>query len=309
MRTSPASASENKSYHKHDQPDKLKSKTGTLTKVLRVMIPLSDNIPSRSVPVVNYALIGICLVVFLAQVGESPEAPSLVERFGMIPSRITDPEKPVDIVVGVQRVMTPRGIQYQEVRRPAAPPAVPAVLTLLTCIFLHGGWMHFLGNMLFLHIFGDNVEDRFGHIGYLAFYALCGTLASLAHLWSAPGSTIPTVGASGAIAGVMGAYFVWYPRAHVRAIVPIFFFLHLVEVPAPIFLGVWFLLQFFQGTMSIDGTEAAGVAWWAHIGGFVCGLLIAKLMGRTRVLRPANTVRRRPFHGNYTYRDIRRGPW
>ncbi len=159
---------------------------------------------------------------------------------------------------------------------------MPPLLTILTCIFLHGGWMHFLGNMWFLYIFGDNVEDRFGHGGFLAFYLGCGVAASVAHLLTNPTSGVPTVGASGAIAGVMGAYFFLYPRAVVLTLIPIFVFLHLIVVPAWVFLGVWFLIQLFKGTVSVG----AGVAWWAHIGGFAVGFLVSWALHVAGALRP-----------------------
>jgi membrane associated rhomboid family serine protease len=254
------------------------------------MIPLRDNIPSRSTPIVNYTMVALCGLVFLAQQGDRPERPSLVERFGMIPARISRPDEPIEIVVDAQQVWTPAGIQVQVTRRTAAPSAVPPLLTLLTCIFLHGGWMHFLGNMWFLFIFGDNVEDRCGHVGYLLFYLGCGVAASLAHYLAGPESTIPTIGASGAIAGVMGAYFVSYPRAMVQTLVPLFIIWEILVLPAPLFLGIWFLLQFFQGTLSAGGVAAGGVAWWAHIGGFVVGAAVALLLGHQQWLRPKNPV-------------------
>jgi hypothetical protein len=159
-------------------------------------------------------------------------------------------------------------------------------LTLLTCIFLHGGWMHFLGNMWFLFIFGDNVEDRIGHSGYLLFYLFSGVAASGAHLLSNPASDVPTIGASGAIASVMGAYFLLYPRALVLSLIPIVFFFHIVVLPAPVFLGVWFLLQFFQGLGSVGSVQTTGVAWWAHIGGFVFGFLVAAVLRTVGETRP-----------------------
>ena len=163
------------------------------------MIPLRDNIPTRTAPFVNYSLIGICAVVFLAQLSTPADEPTLVEKYGMIPARISNPDEPVEIPVDVQIVMTDRGPQQKLVLREAAPSAVPPLLTMLTCVFLHGGWMHFLGNMWFLHIFGDNVEDRFGHVVYLVFYLACGVAASLSHYLTESGSPVPTIGASGAM--------------------------------------------------------------------------------------------------------------
>jgi membrane associated rhomboid family serine protease len=277
-----------------------------------IVIPLRDNIPSRSFPFVNYAMIAICALVFFAQLRETPGEPSLVEKYGMIPARVLHPDRPVEVPdvrerTVERRIRTPFGtevvpVKEQEVvMRPAAPAAVPAVLTLLTCVFLHGGWMHFLGNMWFLHIFGDNVEDRFGHLGYLLFYLACGVAASLAHLLSAPNSSMPTIGASGAIAGVMGAYLVSYPHARVQAVLPIFIILQMLVLPAPVFLGIWFLMQAFQGVASIGGTEAGGVAWWAHIGGFAVGAACVWVLDRMHVLRPRNpVVRPRTEHvGSY----------
>jgi membrane associated rhomboid family serine protease len=237
------------------------------------MFPIRDNIPSRTFPIVNWSLIAACSAVFLLQIGSAEEGQTIVEQYGMIPARVTNPDQPV-MIRELVAVQTPLGIEGRERLHPAAEPPIPAWLTLLTCIFLHGGWMHILGNMWFLHIFGDNVEDRLGHVGYLVFYLVAGVAASLVHLVSGPNSTIPTVGASGAIAGVMGGYFVLYPHARVLTVVPIIIFLQIIVLPAPLFLGVWFLLQFFQGSFSIDGVEAGGVAWWAHVGGFVAGLAI-----------------------------------
>ncbi len=267
------------------------------------MIPLKDDVPSRSTPFVNYAVIAICAVVFFAQLGEDPSGASLVERYGMIPARVLDSERPIEIR-DVVAVPTRFGVQLREVSRPAAPPAVPGWLTLLTCIFLHGGWMHFLGNMWFLWIFGDNVEDRFGHVGYVVFYVGCGLLASLTHLVTGPGSEVPTIGASGAIAGVMGAYFLLYPRATVLTLVPIFVIIQILVIPAPIFLGIWFLMQLFQGTFSL-GAESGGVAWWAHIGGFAAGFGAAWLLRRQHHLNPPPVIVRappRPF-GHYRWSD------
>jgi hypothetical protein len=146
--------------------------------------------------------------------------------------------------------------------------------------------MHFLGNMWFLHIFGDNVEDRFGHFWYLLFYLGCGVAASAAHLALNASSTMPTIGASGAIAGVMGGYLLLYPRANVLTLVPIFVFLQIMVIPAPVFLVIWFIFQFFQGAFSITAHEAGGVAWWAHVGGFATGFVVAWLLERAHRLRP-----------------------
>ena len=273
------------------------------------MIPLRDNIPSRTTPFVNYAVIAACTFVFLTQLSERGARDDLVGRYGMVPARVMKPGQPIDVTV-VDYVRTIRGlVQRKSIHRLPSPPVHPW-LTLVTCIFLHGGWMHFLGNMWILYIFGDNVEDRFGHLGYALFYIGCGIAASAAHLLANMDSIVPTIGASGAIAGVMGAYFLLYPRAKVLTVLPIFFFLQLIVLPAPIFLGIWVLIQFYQGTFAILSTQATGVAWWAHIGGFVAGLLIAlqlKGWGKLRLVvdRVLPGTRR-----STTYR-VRRGksPW
>lgn len=259
------------------------------------MFPLRDNIPSRTTPFVNYAIIAACALVFLVQYMNAGRSPSFIERYGMIPARVTNPDQAV-FIPDVQRVQTRFGTQLQRVERKAAPSAVPPILTLLTCIFLHGGLLHFLGNMWFLFIFGDNVEDRYGHGGFLAFYLATGIFASAAHLAIDPGSTIPTVGASGAIAGVMGGYFILHPRAMVLSVIPIFVILEFIVLPAPVFLGIWFLFQFFQGQ---------GIAWMAHVGGFVAGLAVSWLLSTFGILKPrVETVRGNMDHIGH----FRRGP-
>ena len=250
------------------------------------MIPLRDNIPSRTTPVVNYTMIGLCALAFVGQLRDETDGRAdLIERYGMIPVRVFQPDESIAIEEQ-QQVGGQVQIQQREI---AAPPFTPW-LTLLTCIFLHGGWMHFLGNVWILYIFGDNVEDRIGHLGYFVFYLFCGLMASGAHLAFNSGSPIPTIGASGAIAGVMGAYFVLYPHARVVTLIPIIFLIQIIELPAPLFLGIWFLMQFFEGTIDAigsitSGLPTGGVAWWAHIGGFVAGSVIAfglRSVGETR---------------------------
>jgi membrane associated rhomboid family serine protease len=158
-------------------------------------------------------------------------------------------------------------------------------LPIFTSMFMHGGWFHIISNMWILFIFGDNVEDRMGSLRYLVFYLLGGVAAALLHVFVQPTSTIPVVGASGAIAAVMGAYFLLFPRARVISLVPIFVFAWFVQVPAVIYLGVWFVSQLYSGVLSLGGAggvEMGGVAWWAHIGGFVFGLLLAGVFGVRR---------------------------
>jgi hypothetical protein len=235
------------------------------------VIPLRDDVPTSRPPVVTRGLVVVCAVVFLLQLGDPPG--ELVERFGMVPARVFDPDA----------ALVQLGPGGRPIGRLAAA-AVPDWLTLLTCTFLHAGWMHFLGNMLFLWIFGDNVEDRFGRVRFLLFYLACGVAASVAHLLTAPGSAVPTIGASGAIAGVMGAYLLLYPRARVEMLVIWGFFVDFVVLPAPFFLGYWFLLQLVGG--SIERSAGGGVAWWAHIGGFVAGAMVAAILRTRERLRP-----------------------
>lgn len=251
------------------------------------MIPLRDNIPARTTPFVNYWLMAICGLIFLLQSADTDGRLTL--QFGMIPLRISEPDKPV-IVESHEKLQTPFG--WQEVVAHTEVPAspIPVWLTPFTCIFLHGSLMHLLGNMWFLYIFGDNVEDRLGHSGYLLFYVGCGLAASLAHYFFESHSPLPTIGASGAIAGVMGAYLFLYPHANVVALVPIIFLLQMMVIPAPIFLGLWFLMQLWQGSFSFGATEATGVAWWAHIGGFAAGFLIAWLLGKSGRTQPRVVV-------------------
>ena len=269
------------------------------------MIPLKDNIPSRTTPVVNYAVLVLCGVAFLLQLAAGRTS-TMVEKYGMIPARVTHPGQ--SLVVR-EPVIVRRGVfaVQQVVERKVAEPPFNPFLTLITCMFLHGGWMHFLGNMLFLYIFGDNVEDRLGHGGYAAFYLVTGVLAGLAHLMTDPNSITPTIGASGAIAGVMGAYFLLYPHARVLTVIPIFFFLEFVVLPAWLMLGFWFVIQLFQGSLASATPGAGGVAWWAHIGGFAVGA------GAVYLLRKVGLVRRelaRVYPATGQFRAYRgRRPW
>ena len=261
------------------------------------MIPLRDNIPSQTTPYVNYAVIVLCGLVFFFQL-QDPNS-RLVEEYGMIPARVTHPDQPVEMLERVV-VQTPIGPAWEEQRRSAVPTGVASLLTMVTCTFLHGGWMHIIGNLWMLWIFGDNVEDRMGHFGYACFYLFCGVAASAAHLLFNLNSPIPTIGASGAIAGVMGAYMILYPRAQVLSVFPIFFLIQMVVLPAPVFLGIWFLMQFFQGTFAAISVQSTGVAWWAHIGGFLAGFVIAWYLQQSDRTRPAVRVVRpnteRPTH-------------
>jgi len=221
------------------------------------MIPLRDDQPCFSTPFINYFLIGLNVLVFLLELSLGMQSPralnAFVAEFGVIP-RYT--------------IAVLSGHTYDS-------PAT-AIVPLFTSMFLHGSWMHIIGNMLFLWIFGDNVEDYLGHFRYLVFYLLSGLLAAVTQILVNPTSSAPTIGASGAIAGIMGGYFILYPRARVLVwFFPIFFF----HVPAWLMLGYWFLYQFFSGTATSIATSAnsGGIAFWAHIGGFLVGVLMIKV--------------------------------
>ncbi|MBI5642248.1 MAG: rhomboid family intramembrane serine protease [Deltaproteobacteria bacterium] len=209
------------------------------------MIPIKDDIPSSTFPYVTISIIIINLLVFIYQIslGLSGEE-QFIFRTAAIPYEIT---RHVDTV---------------------PPSLVPVPFTLITAMFVHGGLLHVGGNMLFLWIFGDNVEDTFGHLKFLVFYIASGIIASLAHIAMEPASTVPMVGASGAIAGVLGAYFILFPRAQVKTIVFLLFFVTVARIPAVIFLGFWFLMQL----LSSGYGPAGGIAWYAHIGGFLAGI-------------------------------------
>lgn len=223
------------------------------------MIPLKDINRTRSIPFVNYTLIGICGVVFLFELSLGDQVGQLFDVFGVVPYRVT-------LVLTGQHL------------------SLGALLPLVTSMFLHGGWLHLLGNTLYLYIFGDNVEDRLGHSGYFIFYFLSGIGAALVEVTFRSDSTVPLIGASGAIAGVMGAYFLLFPRAKILTLIPLFVFFPVIELSAFFFLFFWFILQFLQGALS-SGTEAqGGIAWWAHAGGFIVGaaLLPVFLLARRR---------------------------
>lgn len=218
------------------------------------MIPLRDDNPTRTTPFVSYALIAACVVVFLWQAALGPRMEAAIYAFGLIP----------DVLLG-------------DARLPPDVAVVPAWLTVFTSMFLHGGWMHLIGNMLYLWIFADNVEDRLGHGRFVVFYLLCGVAAAMAQALPDPGSQVPMVGASGAISGVLGAYLLMYPRAHVLVLIPLGVFTQLVRLPALVVLGLWFVLQLVSEALAADG---AGVAFRAHIGGFVAGLALLPVFRR-----------------------------
>lgn len=282
------------------------------------MIPIRDNIPSRTIPFVGYGIILLSCLAFFLQLssglgnggpgngglgngglGNGDRGDDIVRRYGLVPMRITSPEE-TPVIRQQFAVETPFGVQIREIREPVADAAVPEWLTLITCMFLHGGWLHLIGNMWFLYVFGDNVEDRLGHVGFSLLYLGTGVFAGLAHLATNFDSPIPTVGASGAIAGVMGAYMLLYPRAQVITLIPIFFFLHTTILPAYLFLGIWFALQFLQGFGSI-GDVTTGVAWWAHVGGFAAGAAVAWLIEHSPLSRPPVKERELPYRNGRSY--------
>ena len=221
-----------------------------------MMFPLADVIPSRTTPVVTVSLIAINALAFLFQLTLSDyDLQQFVQQYGVV-------------------------------------PAYFSWVSVITSMFLHGGWLHFLGNMLYLWIFGDNVEDRMGHGWYLIFYLLCGTAAAVGQAITQPYSLIPMIGASGAIAGVMGAYFVLFPHSRVLTIVFILLFVDIIEIPAIFFLGIWFLMQFFSGVGSLgSGSASGGVAFWAHVAGFATGAGIGAMW------RLGETSERRRWEG------------
>lgn len=225
------------------------------------MVPLRDNNPITITPFVTYALIGANIFVFLYQLSLSPQQ---LEAFfydaAVVPCQLSN--------------TCPVSLNQQ----------LPEWMTLFTSQFLHGGFLHIAGNMLFLWIFGNNIEDRLGHVKFLIFYLACGALAALTQWFFSQDSTIPSLGASGAIAGVMGAYILRFPRAQVLTLIPIGFFITTIRLPAVFFLGFWFVQQAFYGVADLQarsniGMESGGVAYWAHAGGFVFGAILGPMLG------------------------------
>ncbi len=251
------------------------------------MIPLHDDNPTTRFPFVTIGLIAASTLVFLWQRTLPPgAAEQAVYSFGMIPA-----------------------VLFGEARLSADLVAVPAMLSVLTSMFMHGGWMHLIGNMLYLWIFGNNIEDATGHGRFIAFYLLSGVAAAMSQALQDPASTVPMIGASGAIGGVLGAYALLFPRARVLVLIPLGFFITTIRVPALLVLGFWIVLQFVQSAMTPAG--GGGVAYWAHIGGFLAGLaLIVPLKGKGFPLfggsgsRARRATTRIPRSGHR-----RRGPW
>ena len=229
------------------------------------MIPIRDAIRSKNFPAVNVLIIGLNILAFLWELAQGPNLKEVFYLYGIVPFRYSNPE------------LSAHSTGFQQ------------YLPFLSSMFLHGGFLHIIMNIWFLYIFGDNIEDRLGHIRYLIFYLFCGIGAGLIHLFTNWNSNIPTIGASGAISGVMGAYLLLYPRSRILTLIPIFFFFQLIEIPAFIFLGFWLFIQLFSA--GLTPRNVGGIAFWAHIGGFVVGLIFIKIFdaiprtGLSRTLR------------------------
>jgi membrane associated rhomboid family serine protease len=224
------------------------------------MFPLRDDNPTRITPIITWALIAINVMVFFYQLSLGPRASEIFAyRYGTIPA----------VIAGAKSL-------------PGSVAAIPPAASLVTSMFLHGGWMHLIGNMWFLWVFGNNIEEAMGRVRFAAFYLLCGLLASMSHILSNTDSTLPSVGASGAIAGVLGAYAMIYPRARVWTLIFLVFFVRLMYIPAGLVLGFWFVLQIINGTLA-GSQSGGGVAFWAHVGGFVAGVLLVGLFKKRTV--------------------------
>lgn len=222
------------------------------------MIPLKDTTPRQSFPFITVLLIVINFIVFFHQIQLSPAAGDhFVRVYGLVPSRIQ---------------LALAGRHYT---------VAQALVPLFTCMFLHGGWLHIIGNMWFLWIFGGNVEDRMGSASYLLFYLLCGLGSGISQVAFSWGSTVPSIGASGAISGVLGAYIVFFPTSRILSLVPLLVIWFMARIPAWIFIGLWFVVQFLSGLGSLATASTGGVAWWAHVGGFVLGAVLAKPFAST----------------------------
>ncbi len=221
------------------------------------MIPIRDSIRSSTFPIITLLIIAVNLIVFLYQIFYHGDLGPMIGRYAAVPSEIT--------------------------KALADPMAAPLTFaTLITSLFLHGGLFHLAGNMLYLWVFGDNIEDRMGRIRFLFFYLLCGVIATATHIYFNSDSSTPLVGASGAIAGVLGAYLLLYPFARVQIVVPLFLIFPIVRIPALFFLGGWFAMQVISGYASHTDEIAGGTAWWAHAGGFLAGVLLVGLFAMKR---------------------------
>jgi membrane associated rhomboid family serine protease len=223
------------------------------------MIPLRDTTRSSSFPVVNTILIISNVIVFLYEIYLGKGLDRFIFHHGLIPELLFS-----STGMGIVERFSP----------------------FFTSLFIHGGFLHILGNMLFLYIFGDNVEDQMGHFKYLVFYMICGFSAAAFQTLTNIHSTIPMIGASGAISGVLGAYIVFFPRSRILTLLPIFFFIQLIHIPAAVFIFIWFIIQFLSGVSTISAKPGiGGVAFWAHIGGFVSGLILARIFQKKGSIR------------------------
>jgi len=236
------------------------------------MIPLRDNAAPRRLTPVNLALIFANVAVFIHEVMLGPRIQAFAARYALVP-------------ISVSRALSTSTIAWRATPAPRGLDALAPLITTVTSMFIHGGFWHIAGNMLYLFIFGAAVEYRMGSSRYLGFYFAAGIAAALATVWMAPDSRVPVIGASGAIAGVLGAYFIYYPRGRILTILPIFIFIQFVEIPAVIYLLFWFAIQLFSGLEESGRASMGGVAWWAHVGGFMFGIALGPLLARTRPRR------------------------
>jgi len=247
------------------------------------MFPLRDDNPTLRTPLATMAIIAITMLAwFLLQgLGTEPALTSSVCTFGLIPGELLGTVSP-----GTR-------VQVGQDAYCAIAPSDLTCLTPLTSMFMHGGWFHIVGNLWFLWVFGNNVEDVMGRARFVVFYLLCGLAAAAAQTFSNPSSAIPMVGASGAIGGVMGAYAVLYPRAHVHTLIILGFYMRTVAVPASFMLGYWFLLQILGGLPKL-GSEGGGVAFWAHVGGFVAGVVLVYVFRKPELVAAHRALSARP---------------
>ncbi len=222
------------------------------------MIPLRDRNPSGSFPVVTVCIIILNVLVFFYELSLGRHLDNLIVHFGVVPLKVT-------------HFSTINGATVLNTYFP-----------FLSYLFLHGGFIHLIGNIWYLWIFGDNVEDTLGHLKFILFYFVCGIVSAIVHVVFNSQSGVPCVGASGAIAGILGAYMVTFPRARILVVLPLFIVWEFIELPAAMVLGFWFVIQFFIGVATLSSSGGEGVAWWAHIGGFVSGIILIKLLSRSR---------------------------
>jgi membrane associated rhomboid family serine protease len=233
------------------------------------VIPLRHTLPSRTAPLVNRAIVGANVAVFIALLFLGPRSESLINIFGFIPARLVHPSM----------------FGY-------APWEV--AITLVSSLFLHGGLVHLFGNMVYLWVFGGAIEEAMGHLRYFGFFIVCGAVGSLTHTLLFPHSPVPSIGASGSIAGVLGAFLVLHPRARIATLFPLVVYWAIAEVRAAFFLPVWFAMQFFNGFLALAAAQhteqAAGIAWWAHVGGFLFGAVVGAVYRQAKKNRPPRTA-------------------